>query len=415
MCKYKIIGGKQLYGTIKVSGSKNALLPILAASCICKDIIILNNIPPLEDTYAMMEILRYLNVRVIYDNKDKVIIDSRNIKNRVIPLSLTKKLRASYYFIGALLSLFNTIKIGIPGGCSFSSRPIDLHLFSFDKIGYAYDIKGDMYSFKKSGCTDDEIRFSKVSVGATINSILALVKSKYTFKIYNYAREPEVMDLINFLNMCGAKIIVNDEYIKIEGVEVLSGANYTIIDDRIEAQTYLILGALTSSKLNVIYKNHNHISALCELFNNLGIDLKETNNGFIVRKSKEICARNLVFDVYPFLPTDIQPILSLLFTKTKGESVFVDNVYPKRYSQVDELVSMGYNMKFDDNKLYIRKNASYLNSRVISKDLRGGASLVVAALLSDKETIVENILFIKRGYYNLVNKLRNVGANIEEI
>ena len=415
MCKYKIVGGKELLGTIKVSGSKNALLPILAASCICKDITILNNIPPLEDTYAMIEILKYLNVSVIYDNKDKIIIDSRNIKNRALPLRLTQKLRASYYFIGALLSLFTSLKIGMPGGCSFSKRPIDLHLLAFNKMGCSYDIKDDVYSFKKKNARNDKIRFSKVSVGATINSILALVKSKYSFKIYNYAKEPEVMDLIEFLNMCGAKIEVMEECINIEGVDTLHGVNYTIIDDRIEAQTYLILGALTANKLNVIYKNPNHIEALIELFNNLDIDIKKTSDGFVVRKAKEVGARNLMFDVYPSLPTDIQPILSLLFTKTRGESVFIDNVYPGRYSQIEDLVSMGYNMKVNDNKLYIRKNVNYLNSRVTSKDLRGGVSLVIASLISDKETLVENTLFIKRGYYNLVNKLRNVGANIEEI
>lgn len=415
MADYKISGGKTLSGKIRVSGSKNALLPILAASVICKDIVILDNVAPLADTYAMVDILKYLNINVIYDNKSKMIIDSRRVTNKKIKRELAKKMRASYYFMGALLSLYNNVEIAYPGGCDFTKRPIDLHIDAFKKFGVEIIDDGAFLMLKKKRKNNSTIVFSKVSVGATINVILASIKTKEKIILVNVAMEPEIDDLINFLNACGINIYRKENQIIIEEFIKIHGANYKIMDDRIEAQTYMVIGALLGKNLEIIYKNKNDIGALLELFNSLGINIVEKGDTYIVNKASYIYGRDLVFDVYPSLPTDIQPILSLLFTQSREESSFIDKVYPDRYSQIEELLSMGYNLRVSDNKLLIRKNNCYFNSLVGCKDLRGGVSLVVAALLSNKVTYIENTYHIQRGYFNLVEKLKSVGAMIEEV
>lgn len=415
MNTYLINGDKCLSGKIKVDGSKNALLPILAAACVSKSIVTLNNVPNLQDTISMIGILKYLNVKVIYDNKSRMIIDARFIKNRPLKIKEVSKLRASYYFMGALLSLFNKVEMATPGGCNFSDRPIDLHLYAFSHLGVSYTLDGEVYHLKKTSKIKNTITFNKNSVGATINAILASIRIKETIVIKNGAKEPEVDDLICFLNKCGANIVRNKDEILIKGTNNLCGCNYCIIDDRIEAQTYLTIGALLGKKLKIEYKNKEHITAFIKLFKDLKIDVKEYEKGYIINKKENIEAMDLNFDVYPFLPTDIQPILSILFTKCKKESVFKDNVYPSRYSQINELNSMGFNMKIYGEKLIIRKNNSYLESEVYCKDLRGGMSLIVGALISNKKTTIKDIHLIKRGYSNLFYKLKEVGANIEEL
>lgn len=415
MQSYKICGGKMLSGKIKVEGSKNALLPIIAASILVKDIVELENVTPLEDTYAMIDILRLLNVRVIYDHKSKMIIDSRNLVNKRISNEHTSKLRASYYFMGALLALYKSVKVGKPGGCDFSTRPIDLHLFAFENLGFDVVEEKNFYTFKKEREPKQIIEFSKVSVGATVNAILASVLNKGTTILKNVAMEPEIDDLINFLNKCGSKIKREDNKIIVAGVYNLFGCNYKIMDDRIEAETYVVIGALLGRNLEIICDCKKYMNEFLLLMNKVGVRVKETSCGVIVNVAKEIKEQSLIFNVYPGLPTDIQPVLTILFTKSKGESVFEDNVYPDRFSQVDELVSMGYNLRLVDKKLLIRRNNAYLDSLVSCKDLRGGMSLIVAAILSNKTTCIKNCEYISRGYYDVINKLKRVGAHIEKI
>ena len=412
---YKIKGGKTLSGVIKVGGSKNALLPIVAGSIICKDIVYLENVTPLEDTYSMIDILKHLNVRVFYDNKSRMIIDSRDIVNKTIGISYTQKLRASYYFMGALLSMYKKVCIGFPGGCKFSTRPIDLHLMAFKNLGIDYALNGNKYHFIKMKKDNAIIHFNKVSVGATINAILASVKIKGNAKLQNVALEPEVDNLIEFLNKCGANITRLGRDILICGVERLNGCKHTIMEDRIEAQTYLTLGAVSGNQLKIVYSNKEHIKSFISLLKEIEVPLKDVEEGYIVSKVNEIKSKKLFFDIYPNLPTDIQPILSILFTKANGSSEFLDLIYPNRYTQVNELVSMGYAMEVIDNKLIINKNKEYIDSYVKAKDLRGVASLIVAALLSDKTTYIEDDGHIRRGYFNIEEKIRSVGGNIEKV
>ena len=415
MNTYLIRGNKTLTGNIKISGSKNALLPIIAGACITKSIITLNNIPPLEDTYSMIDILKYLNINVIYDNRGKMIIDARSIKNKRLDIEAVSKLRASYYFMGTLLALYKKVEIITPGGCKFMDRPIDLHLFAFDCLGITYKKDEQLYIFNKSKVKNKNIEFKKISVGATVNAILASVIGREKIRLINVAKEPEVDDLIDFLNKCGGDIKRKDNEIIINGVSNLHSCEYEIIDDRIEAQTYLIMGALLGNNLKIEYKNKKHISALIELFKEINVSIKECDKGYIVNKSDNIKNKDLSFDSYPSLASDIQPILAILFTRSKGESIFVDRVYPHRFTHIKSLVSMGYNMKVDNDKLIIRKNNCYLDSEVEAFDLRCGMSLVLGGLVSDKITKVSNTNYIKRGYCNLIDKIKGVGGAIEEI
>ena len=406
-------GSKELSGVIKVNGAKNSLLAILAASVVSKSIVSLENVTPLKDTYDMISILKKLNVRVIYDNKSKMIIDSRKIKNVRLDGEETKRIRASYYFMGALLSLFKNVNVIGPGGCNFASRPIDLHLFAFEQLGCKCRFDDEIYSFKKGNIKSRQVVFKKVSIGATINAILLASRMKGSIKLINVAMEPEVDDVINFLNKCGANIKRSDNEIIIKGSK-LHGCRYKIMDDRIEASTYLVLGACLGNNLKIMYKDSKYISELIEVLKRLNTKIDVYDDYILVNKSNGFISDKLIFDVYPRLATDIQQPLSIFMSKGEEYSMLKDRVYPSRYSQVEDLNSMGFDMHVKDNCLYVKKSNQLKGNTVTCKDLRGGMSLVMGALLIDDITKISNVYYIERGYYDLVNKLRGIGANIYE-
>ena len=409
-----VCGNKALTGTIHIDGAKNALLAILPASILTKSIIKLENVTPLQDTYVMIDILKKLNVRVIYDGKSKMLIDARNVKNNDLLGEEMKKLRASYYFMGALLGLFKSANVLGPGGCKFSLRPIDIHLKMFDQLGFEYVINSDLYSFKKTKKINRVIEFSKVSVGATINAILSSVRINGEVKFINVAIEPEVEDLINFLNLSGANIHKNGKNLIIKGVKKMSGCTYAIMEDRIEAGTHLVIGACVGRNLEIIYHEKDKLEALINLLRKIGVKIVENNERLIVSKAEDIDDVNLIFDVYPSLPTDLQQPLSILLSKSKKISTLKDNIYPSRYTQVEDLNKMGFNMRIEDDRLIVYRSKNINGSNLVCRDLRGGASLVIAALLANGESKITNVEHIERGYYNLLNKLKKVGAKVYE-
>lgn len=412
MREWIINGNRELRGEIKVEGAKNALLAILPSSIIVKGIVHLENVTPLKDTYKMINILKKLNVNVFYDNKSKMIIDSRNVKYKELEEEEIKEIRASYYCMGALLSLFKKAKIRGPGGCKLGSRPIDLHLFAFDKLGYKAIINNDIYEFKKTKLKTKTIIFKKASMGATINAILVSVRLKDTIKLVNASLEPEVDDLIRFLNKCGAKIIRKDNEIII-GYGKLKGCKYKIMYDRIEAGTYLILGACIGNNLKIIYNESEYLKSLIELLVKIGVDLKINKEHIIVNKIKKIDKLNLEFDYYPALPTDLQQPLSILMSKSE-ECVIKDKIFPARYTQIEELNKMGFKMEIRDKNLMIRYSDTIIGKEVSCKDLRGGVSLLIAGLIAKGETRITRIDYIERGYYNLINKIQKIGGIINE-
>lgn len=414
MKEWVIYGGKELSGIIKVSGAKNSLLAILPASIITKSMITLENVPPLEDTYVMIDILNKLNVRVIYDNKDKMIIDARNVKNIVLNDSVIKKIRASYYFMGALLSLYKNVNVIGPGGCKFATRPIDLHLYAFSCLGCSVNIKGDLFEFDKNKIKSREIKFEKVSVGATINAILASCRCKGKIRLINAAKEPEIDDLINFLNKCGGSIKREGNEIIVKGVNKFKGCKYRVMEDRIEASTYLILGSLLGNYLKIEYKNSDHINSLIDLLKRIGVSIAVYKDYILVNKIKGFKGENLIFDVYPHLPTDIQQPLSILMSRANEGIRLEDKVYPSRYTQIEELKKMGFIMDVRNNCLYVNKSDDIKGKEVVCKDLRGGVSLVIASCIAKGRSVIKEVYHINRGYYNLINKLKGIGVRIDE-
>lgn len=414
MKEWLICGNKILSGTVKINGAKNALLPILIASIITKSVVYLDNVSPLKDTYVVIRILKKLNVRVLYDNKSKMIIDSRNVKNTTLICDEMKELRASYYFMGALLSMYKEIKISGPGGCKFASRPIDLHLHAFEKLGFSYSINESIYTFKKVNKSLKVVEFSKVSVGATINAILASCRINGVIRLVNVALEPEIDDLIDFLNKCGAVIRRVNDTIVIKGVKRFKGCEHKIIQDRIEAGTYLIIGACVGKNLIIEYENINHLKSLIDLLCKMNVEVKTFNNKIMVSKVDKIKDENLIFDVYPNLPTDLQQPLSILLTKCDGFCVLKDKIYPSRYTQIEDLTKMGFKMEIKKDCLYVYSSVDTNGNEVYCKDLRGGASLVVASLLTKGITTIKSVEHINRGYYDMINKLRKIGAIVYE-
>lgn len=408
--EWQVYGNRVLSGSIKVEGAKNSLVAILPAAVLTKSIVELDNVTPIKDTYVLIEILKNLNVRVIYDNKSKMIIDSRYVKNVPLIDENMQKLRASYYFMGVLMSLYKKSTILGPGGCEFAARPINFHLDAFQKIGISYTYDGKVYNLKKNEKRNVTITFKKISVGATINLILACCRKKGITKLINVANEPEVDDLIDFLNSCGGNIKRQDNQIIIIGKNKLHGCKHSIIQDRIEAGTYLILGACVGKHLQIEYKNSRHLTTLIELLRNCGVDINVNDDCIEVSMVNEISDSFVECDVYPKIPTDLQQPLSILFTKTKKESILKDNVYPSRYTQIDDLTKMGFKMSVEGDFLRVCKSNKIKGKNITCRDLRGGASLIIAALIGDGVSIIRDVYHIERGYYDILNKLRKVGA-----
>lgn len=409
MSKWYIQGGKVLSGEVKIDGAKNSLVAILPASIITKSIVKLENVTPIDDTYVIIDILKSLNVKVCYDNKSKMIIDSRNIKYTSLIDKKMQKIRASYYFMGALLALYKKLEILGPGGCKFASRPIDLHLLGFKSLGFDYHYDNQVYSFFKNGKGIKKIKFEKVSVGATVNMILATCRQKGTFELVNVAHEPEIDDVINFLNKCGASIKRIDNKILIKGVSKMHGCTHKIIQDRIEAGTYLIMGACLGDNLKIDY-GEKHLSSLIDILKRAGVKIKEEENQLIVSCCKQVNDTNVICDTYPSLATDLQQPLSILFTRCDAVSVLEDKIYPSRYTQIEDLKKMGFKMEVNERKLYVYRSDDIKAECVSCKDLRGGASLVVAALMAKGTSVIDNVSHIKRGYYDILNKLKRIGA-----
>ena len=410
MSKWVVSGGKKLSGIVKIDGAKNSLVAILPAAIVTRAIVKLENVTPIDDTYVIIDILKSLNVKVYYDNKSLMIIDSRNVKYIDLVDEKMQKIRASYYFMGALLSLYQKVTILGPGGCKFASRPIDLHISGFKSLGFDYDCNNQIYSFQKKEKGEKVIEFKKVSVGATINMILATCRKKGVFKLVNVASEPEIDDVINFLNKCGASIKRTKNAIEIKGVNKMHGCRHKIIQDRIEAGTYLIIGACVGENLKIKYNDSQYLTALMDLLKKVGVKIYEDGDQIVVNSCEYIEDVQVVCDAYPNLATDLQQPLSVLFAKCKKVSVLEDKIYPSRYTQIDDLTSMGFKMEVNEGKLYVHKSDELNASYVSCKDLRGGASLIVAALMAKGTSVIDNIYHIKRGYYDILNKLKRIGA-----
>ena len=415
MKRFKIEGQRELSGEIKISGAKNSVVALIPAAILSDEEVTLYNVPDISDTQALIEIIELLNGQVEY--KDEILkIDTRNIENKVVPEEMSKKLRASYYFMGALLSKYKYAEIYFPGGCNIGSRPIDFHINGFKKLGAEVTIEGNKYIFKAEKLKGARIYLDFASVGATINIMLAAVKAEGTTYISNAAKEPEIVNIATLLNNMGAKITgAGTSEIKIHGVKKLHKGVVDVIPDRIEAGTYVIMGALLGKNLKISGIIEEHLEALISKLKEMGVKMEIDNNSIVINKPKEFKPINVKTLVYPGFPTDLGQPMSVLLTQADGMSIFEETIYENRMGHIKYLQKMGANIIVNDRTAIITGPAKLKGTEVTATDLRAGAAMVIAGLIAKGTTKIEEIDHILRGYENIIEKLTNVGAKISII
>ena len=417
MPKIKVEGGHKLSGTIPVSGAKNSVVALIPAAILCDETVTISNVPDITDVDDLENILSHLNAK-INRFSGKVEINSSGIINKEITETLSKKLRASYYFMGALLGKFNKVDMYFPGGCSIGARPINLHLKGFELLGAKITEEDNHFIIEADKLKGNNIYLDFPSVGATINIMLAAVKAKGKTVIDNAAAEPEIVNVATFLNNMGAKIKgAGTSTITITGVKYLHSCFHEVIPDRIEAGTYLIAGALLGENLKIDNVIPSHLEALIAKLKEAGVEMEIGLDNIVINEVKKYRATNIKTLVYPGFPTDLQQIMSTFLTQCKGRSVIEETIYENRFQNLKELEKMGAIVKVrkDNRKATIKGKTELKGADVSATDLRGGASLLVAALVAEGETTIDNISYILRGYDNITKKLSNVGAKIEII
>ena len=415
MKRFKIEGQHELTGEIKISGAKNSVVALIPAAILSDEEVTLYNVPDISDTKALIEIIELLNGKTEY--KDEVLkIDTRHIENKVVPEEMSKKLRASYYFMGALLSKYKYAEIYFPGGCNIGSRPIDFHINGFKKLGAEVTIEGNKYIFKAEKLKGARIYLDFASVGATINIMLAAVKAEGTTYISNAAKEPEIVNIATLLNNMGAKITgAGTSEIKIHGVKKLHKGVIDVIPDRIEAGTYVIMGALLGKNLKISGIIEEHLEALISKLKEMGVQMEIDNTSIVINRPKEYKPINVKTLVYPGFPTDLGQPMSVLLTQANGMSIFEETIYENRMGHIKYLQKMGANIIVNERTAIITGPAKLKGTDVTATDLRAGAAMVIAGLIARGTTKVEEIDHILRGYENIIEKLTNVGAKISII
>lgn len=414
MPKLIVEGNKILSGEVRISGAKNSAVALLPAAILSKGKTTIYNVPDISDIKYLIEIMEFLNCKVEHKD-DYLIIDSTYLENKPIPEELSVQMRASYYFMGALLAKFGKVEISFPGGCNIGARPIDIHIKGFEELGAHVEIIKNRYIITADELIGKKIYFDFPSVGATINIMLAAIGAKGTTVIENAAMEPEIVNVASFLINMGAKIRgAGTKHIEIEGTKNLSNGVVEVFPDRIETGTYIIIGALLGDNLHIKGVIKEHIEALLMKIKEIGIDYKIEKDTIIISKCNDIKPTYVKTLVFPGFPTDLQQPITTLLTQAHGKSIIEETLYENRFKNTYDLNRMGANTNMLSlNKLEIKGPKKLKGCRVIATDLRGGASLLIAALLADGTTEIENCEYILRGYGDVVNKLKNIGAKLE--
>ena len=409
----KINGGKTLTGEVTISSSKNATVALLPAVVLASEVVKVFGVPDIDDVDALVKLLNSLNIKVNID-KDAYIIDPTNIKNCDLVGDDVSKLRASYYFLGALLGRFKYVRMKKPGGCNLGPRPIDLHLKGFQALGAKVVTDGDIIEISADELRGDEIYLDFASVGATINIMLAAVLAKGRTIIQNAAKEPEIIDLSSLLNKMGAKIHgAGTNKITIDGVYRLKGCVHDVIPDRIEAGTYIILASAIGEEVKINNIITLHIDSLLSKLEEIGIDFEVNTDSIIVHKRKNIKAVDVKTQTFPGFATDLQQPLTALLTMANGTSHVSETIYSERFRHCNELNKMGANIKVGKSDCTINGPTPLKGAEVTATDLRCGASLVIAGLMAQGTTIIHDAYHIFRGYDSIVEKLKKLGADIE--
>ena len=404
-------------GDIDVSGMKNAAVPVILSTVLLDDVCTLENLPNILDVSYSLEILQSMGATVKRLDKNTVTIDTRHVRGGSSPYDLVRKMRGSYYIMGAELGRFGCANVGCPGGCDFGVRPIDQHIKGFRALGAQVNVDGGYLEAK----TPNELHaahlfFDKVSVGATINVIIAATRAKGTTVIENAAREPHVVDLANFLNSCGARISgAGTDVIKIRGVDRLYGCTYAIIPDMIEAGTYMIAAAATKGRLHIRNVIPKHLESISAKLEEMGAQIEEFDDSILVTGPASLRPTDVRTQPYPGLPTDVHPQLCVLLCLAQGVSYLTEGVWDNRFRYVEELKRMGAQIKVDGKMAIVEGGEPLSAAPLQAVDLRAGAAVVIAALTANGKSEIENIYHIERGYDDLVGKLRGVGADIRRV
>ena len=414
--KYLIRGGAPLGGEITISGAKNAAVAILPATVLARGCCVIENVPCISDVAVLLGILRNLGAKTRYLSANTIEIDTAELNSTVVPYEMARAMRASYYFLGSLLGRCSEASVSMPGGCDFGVRPIDQHIKGFKALGAEVSIDGGMINASVERMVGCHIHFDVVSVGATINVMMAAVRAKGITILENAAKEPHIVDLANFLNSMGADIRgAGTDVIKIHGVDVLHPSTYSIIPDQIEAGTYMVLAAATRSDLlikNVIPK---HLESIADKLLAAGAQLEEFDDSIRVVGKEKIERVNVKTLPHPGFPTDMQSQISAMLTMAEGTSIVTESVWDGRFKYVDELKRMGANIQVDGKMAVIEGVPSLKGAPVKATDLRAGAALVIAGLMAEGVTEIEGIEYIERGYERIVEKLLGIGADIQRI
>ncbi len=413
MEKLVIHGGNRLTGEVEISGAKNAAVAIIPATLLAQDVCRIENVPNISDIACMVKILSQMGAQVKYINKHTVEINTKTVNSYIVPHEMTKQLRASYYLIGALLGRYSRAKVALPGGCNFGVRPIDLHIKGFKLLGAETFVENAMINASADALTGGLIYMDKVSVGATINVMLAAVKAKGLTIIENAAKEPHIVDLANFLNAMGADVRgAGTDIIKIHGVSSLHGCNYSIIPDQIEAGTYMIAAAATGG--DVLVKNviPKHLESITAKLVECGVSVTEYDDSVRVQSDGKFEKCNVKTMPHPGFPTDMQPQMAVLLSVANGTSLVSEGVWDNRFRYVDQLIRMGANIQVNGTIAVIDGVKELTGAPVKADDLRAGAAMIIAGLIARGTTEVENLIYIDRGYEDFVEKFKNMGADL---
>lgn len=416
MEKFVIKGGTPLHGEVLISGAKNAAVAIVAAAILADGPCLLENVPEIRDINICIKILYEMGASIKIIDKNTIRIDARGITDPVVPYELARACRASSYFLGTLLGRFNKADVPMPGGCDLGDRPIDQHLKAFSTLGARHNIDGGVVSLRADKLIGSQIYFDIVTVGGTINAIFAAVKADGLTVIENAAKEPQIVDVANFLNSMGADIMgAGTDVIKIRGVKHLHGADYAVIPDPIEAGTYMVAAAAT--KGDVMIKNviPKHLESITDKLRKAGAFVEEFDESIHVRCDGPLMKSSIKTLPHPGFPTDMQPQFSTMLTIAEGTSVVTDNIFDNRFRYVNELRRFGADITVEGTTAVIQGVPELSGATVKATDLRAGAALVIAGLMANGTTVVEDIYHIERGYENIDEKLRALGADITRV
>lgn len=419
--KFVINGGNRLFGKVSISGAKNAAVAILPAAVLAGDVVTIENVPKISDIGIIVQILEKMGAKVEYNNGDKIVIDSTNIRNETVPTKLASKFRASYYFLGIMLGRFNEAEVAMPGGDNFGVRPIDQHIKGFEALGASVTLPEDnvcgTVKAKAHKLIGSSIYMDVVSVGATINVMLAAVLANGVTEIVNAAKEPHIVDLANFLNRMGADVRgAGTDVIKIHGVEKMHGCTYSIIPDQIQAGTYMVAAAACGGEVIIEGVIPKHLESIGAKLEEAGATVEVVKDDAIcVARFKPLVGCNVKTMPHPGFPTDMHPQIAAMLSVAKGKSVINESVWENRFQYVDELVKMGANIDIQGRLAHIEGKKRLTGADVVAPDLRAGAAMIIAGLVADGETTISNIHWIDRGYEGIVEKLTELHADIKRV